>query len=101
MVDVIVLARVLRAANPRADEAAIRAYAAALRDYAAAEANVAEHGAIVLHPRTGAPVENPFLGIRERSAAAMMKAKLRHTAEAWALIWPSDAAAGTGPAARG
>ena len=75
----------LRDANPRAPEDAIRAYASALRDYVAAERNVSEHGAIVYHPRTGAPVENPFLAVRERCAATMARCKLRETREAWAL----------------
>jgi phage terminase small subunit len=80
----------LRDANPRAPEDALRAYASALRDYVAAERNVAEHGAIVFHPRTGAPVENPFLTVRERCAATMSRCKLRETREAWELAASPD-----------
>lgn len=75
----------LREANPRAPEDALRAYASALRDFVAAERNVAEHGAIVFHPRTGAPVENPFLAVRERCSQTMARCKLRDTSEAWRL----------------
>lgn len=82
----------LRRSNRRADEATIRAYATALRDYLVAEANVAEHGTIVFHPRTGAPIENPYLAIRERCQAAMARARLRHTEEAWRLATLPSAA---------
>ena len=42
-------------------------YVDAWLEYTEATANIEKHGIIVLHPRTGAPFENPFLAIRDRA----------------------------------
>ena len=42
-------------------------YAEAYLEYQAAAANLAEHGVMVLHPRTQNPIENPYLAIRDRA----------------------------------
>lgn len=56
--------KVLRRANPSSKEAALCVYADAFMDYVEAERNIRAHGNIVLHPRTGAPIENPYLRVR-------------------------------------
>lgn len=69
---------ILRAANPphvRLGE--IHLYADAFLEYEAAQANIAEFGTIVFHPRTGAPIENPYCKIRDRAGAVLAKLKLR------------------------
>ena len=38
-----------------------------------AEGHVAEHGIQVLAPRTGLPIDNPFLAVSNRAAALMLK----------------------------
>lgn len=63
-------------ANPFASATEIALCADAYADYAAAQANIDEHGTIVFHPRTGAPIENPYLAIRSRAAALLLKVGL-------------------------
>lgn len=46
-------------------------YADAFCEYRAAVRNIAEHGSIVLHPRTGAPVDNPYLKVRDKARKAL------------------------------
>lgn len=43
-------------------------YADAFLAYREAQANIQEHGIIVAHPRTGNPITNPYLDIRDRAA---------------------------------
>ncbi len=50
-------------------------FANALKTYKEASDNISGHGAIVLHPRTGAPVENPYLKIQAASGAVLTKMK--------------------------
>jgi len=47
------------------DRAAL--YADAYLEYLEASANIAERGAMVLHPRTMNPIVNPYLEIRDRA----------------------------------
>lgn len=42
-------------------------YADACLEYQEASRNIDEHGAIVSHPRTGNPIENPYLAVRDRA----------------------------------
>lgn len=85
MADLEAVIKVLVKDNPRAGTDVVRIYAAALRDYKTAEANIAEHGTIVFHPRTGAPIENPYLKVRAGAQAAMLRCKLRRVERAWDL----------------
>jgi phage terminase small subunit len=48
-------------------------YADAYLEYWEASDNIAEHGAMVLHPRTNNPIENPYLQIRDRALAKLQK----------------------------
>lgn len=59
---------VLQRDNPdaRADDVAM--YADSFLDYQEADDNIKRNGNIVAHPRTGAPIENPYGKVR---AAAM------------------------------
>ena len=59
--------------NPRASSIDIQIYADALRTYNEAAQNVLKNGAICSHPRTGAPIENPYLKIRAQQAAIIGK----------------------------
>jgi phage terminase small subunit len=63
----------LRTANPgaRADDLAM--YADCFHDYAEAVANIAKNGVIVVHPRTGSPIENPYLKVKIVAMGAMKK----------------------------
>lgn len=70
--------------NPalRVDFATI--YADAIIDYLAASENIRENGSVVLHPRTGAPIDNPYLRVRVSAIAQMAAAKgVRVVIGAW------------------
>lgn len=53
----------LVAVRVRRDRAAM--YADAYLEYQAASENIAKNGVIVAHPRTGAPLVNPYVAIRD------------------------------------
>lgn len=40
--------------------------------YKKAQENIEKIGEIVTHPKTGAPIENPYIKIREKSAKQML-----------------------------
>ena len=48
-------------------------YAAAYATFHEADANITANGAVVAHPRTGAPLENPYLRIRDKALAALKR----------------------------
>lgn len=50
-------------------------YADAFIEYRQATEQIDEHGIIVLHPRTGAPIENPFLAVRDRALKKLQTMK--------------------------
>jgi phage terminase small subunit len=60
-------------------------YAAEYVTYREADANIAQNGAVVAHPRTGAPLENPYLRIRDRARAALDR--MRDISAAAAGLW--------------
>ena len=70
------IAAELSKVNPRAGAMDVRIYSDALLTYREAAANIEKCGAIVTHPRTGAPIENPYLRIRTQAGAVL--AKMRH-----------------------
>jgi phage terminase small subunit len=74
----------LRRLNPEDPAATLAIYADALMDYRAAQANISEHGAVVFHPRTGAPIDNPYTRIRAAAAKIILATPL----EAGPL-WPA------------
>lgn len=59
--------------NPKAKFSELQMCADALKTYAEASANVRKNGAICSHPRTGAPIENPYLKIMTAMAATIKK----------------------------
>lgn len=67
----------LRAQNPGTRDDRLFVYTDALLEYAAAQANISEHGTIVSHPRTGAPIVNPYIEIRNVAAKTMLSLRLR------------------------
>lgn len=74
---IINIVAALRQQNPRAPAGDIQLYADALDEYRLAQANIAEHGAVVFHPRTGAPISNPYCVIRDKAAERIAKLKLK------------------------
>lgn len=60
--------------NPR-DMAVL--YASAYCEFKEADANISEHGAVCANPRTGAPIPNPYLAVRDRAEAKLAKMSRR------------------------
>lgn len=73
---------ILRRENPkaRADELAI--YADAFLTYAEAAANIDKNGTIVAHPRTGAPIDNPYAKVRDAAGRTMQRVRRVRNVEA-------------------
>lgn len=67
---------VLSLNNPGAKKETVIMYADAYQDYQEAARNIQEQGALVAHPKTGGPLENPYLKIRTAMAASLQKLRL-------------------------
>lgn len=67
----------LQRENPTAKLDRITIYADAMVEYLAAQANIQEHGTIVFHPRTGAPIDNPYLRVRNAASKVLLSIGLR------------------------
>lgn len=65
-----ILARV-RKANPGASVERLMRYADAAAAYMEAHENIERNGVLVSHPRTGAPMANPYLSIREAASRVL------------------------------
>jgi phage terminase small subunit len=76
---------ILAAANPAAKPEAIQTYAAQWDSYAEADRNIAKQGAVVVHPRTGAPIDNPYLKVRSHALSELGKIRKLNTDELWRL----------------
>ena len=63
----------LRKSNPsaRADDVAM--YADCFLDYKEAADNIAKNGNIVAHPRTGSPIENPYIKVKASAMNQLRK----------------------------
>lgn len=59
--------------NPTRRLIDVQIFADALKTYREAADNVRRFGAITAHPRTGAPMENPYLKIQAAKGAAIAK----------------------------
>ena len=79
-----VVARLV-AAGVRRDQATL--YADAFCEFHEAAGNITTHGAIVQHPRTANPIENPYLRVRD-AAAKRLAAFSGRTAIEGAKLWP-------------
>ena len=59
--------------NPYARLVDIRVFADTLRIYQEASVNLHSNGAIVMHPKTGAPIENPYLKVQKQAGDALTR----------------------------
>ena len=66
----------LKKENTGKKETDLAIYADALRLYVEAAKNVKENGAICAHPRTGTPLENPYLKVMASQGKVL--ASMRH-----------------------
>ena len=62
---------ILERDNPAFRRSTLTMYADAFVDYQEAESNISKNGAIVAHPRTGTPIDNPYLRVRNQAARVM------------------------------
>lgn len=67
--------RQLVAAGTQTDLATI--YAHTFCEYVEAMENIQANGAVVANPRTGAPIDNPFLKVRDRAEDKLVKLSRR------------------------
>ena len=79
-VDAAAIVALLVEAGARRDLA--RQYADLFVEYRAASANILEHGAIVLHPRTANPIPNPYLTVRDRALDRLQRMRMIKGVEA-------------------
>jgi phage terminase small subunit len=66
---------ILQSHNQGVALAVLRMYADLYIDYTAAQRNIDEHGTIVFHPKTGAPIRNPFLDVRDSLWGRLQKSE--------------------------
>lgn len=65
----------LKKDNKSTKDVDLLVYADSLEIYHEARANVKKNGAICSHPRTGAPIENPYLKVAEKQGGILAKFK--------------------------
>ena len=71
------LIRSLSSLNPRGRPDDIAIYADAFLDYAEASDNIAKNGNVVLQPRTGTPIENPYIKVKAQAISTIRKIRLK------------------------
>lgn len=77
----------LVAENPKAPVGDVEQYAHQMLSYFEASVSVLVLGAVVAHPRTAAPMENPHLKVRTASLSAMQKLRrIKRTDIAWGAV---------------
>lgn len=59
--------------NPEMQIASLVVFADAVAEYQEASENIAKNGAVSLHPRTGAPIENPYIKIRRAAGEVLAR----------------------------
>lgn len=88
---------ILQRWNDDAAVADIAMYADAYMDYQEAVENIRKNGNIVLHPRTGAPVDNPYASVKKRAIDTMRKFRsIFAPEELWEIDAEADAVEGDG-----
>ena len=60
-------------------------YAAAFADYREAQYSITKNGAVVANPRTGAPITNPYLKVRDAAENKLLR--LARRARGNPVLW--------------
>lgn len=76
------IAAALKRDNPNHSDGEITVMADCIALYCEAAKNVRENGAVVLHPRTGTPIDNPYLKIMRENGQMIAKKRSMKTAAA-------------------
>jgi phage terminase small subunit len=75
---------ILRRDNPQASGDIVAMYADCFLDYREAADNITKNGNIVLHPRTGSPIENPYIKVKAASMNQLRKmGRLKNVGALW------------------
>ncbi len=69
-------------ANAQRRDACVQ-YADAFMEYQEATANIDAHGLVVQHPRTLAPITNPYVAIRDRALKKLQRFPAIRAAALW------------------
>lgn len=77
---------ILQVSSPAAPAHNVEQYLSALEVWMEADANVREHGAVAIHPRTGSPFDNPYLKIRTESWKLMQSCKGVDASDLWEAL---------------
>lgn len=73
--------------NPSARVVDVEQYAHQMLSYVEASESILTLGTITAHPRTAAPMENPYLKVRASSLAAMNRLKrLKRVDSLWSVV---------------
>lgn len=80
------LVTLLREDNPDVSGPTLVVYADALRVYHEAADNIRRIGSVVTHPRTGAPMENPYLRVQTQQGKVLAKLQWIRSDRAQALL---------------
>jgi phage terminase small subunit len=75
-----VLRRLLANGN---DPDVAQLYADAFCEYHEAQENISRNGAVCANPRTGAPLENPYLKVRDKARAQLVRLRSVRSAGLW------------------
>lgn len=62
-------------------------YATSLTEYGKAQANIDANGTVCAHPRSGVPIDNPFVRVRDKCEAKLVALGERIPREAVAELW--------------
>lgn len=74
----------LKRDNPSARSDVVSMYADCFLDYKEAADNIAKNGNIVAHPRTGSPIDNPYVKVKASAMNQLRKlAQVKNTAALW------------------
>lgn len=76
--------QLLQQQNPAVDLGMLSQYVDQFAAYVEAQENISRNGAVCAHPRTGAPMENPYLKVRDNATRLLQKMRrVKNTAELW------------------
>lgn len=74
----------LRRDNPAASSDLVIMYADCFMDYKEAADNIAKNGNIVAHPRTGSPIDNPYIKVKTAAMNQLRKmGRLKNVGALW------------------
>lgn len=75
---------ILKRDNPHARSDDVSMYADCFMDYKEAADNISKNGNIVAHPRTGSPIDNPYIKVKSAAMNQLRKiTKIKRVDALW------------------